>query len=224
MLYEGRKSDSQEGDFVEFARAGMPAAGGYPPFQLRVRGDHSLAAAAVPDVFRDDLGADDLEPLHTGDEAAVRKRCLRADSDAEERLHLAPGGENHERSEEREHEQRHPEPDVGTPRGAAALDSGTAAGALAPVRHARSRVDRATARPRRGRVCGQARPWLDCSPGSIEGDGCRRRAPACREARPCGRRDRRRDRSAGCPRAAGRRRGGHDRCGPGDRARARRRR
>ena len=74
MLDEARKNEARDGDFVEFARAGMPAAGEYHCSELRLRGDDPLVAAAVPDVRRHDVGADLLEPVHAGDEAAVSGR------------------------------------------------------------------------------------------------------------------------------------------------------
>ena len=104
----------------------------------------------MPDVRRDDVGADVLEPVHARDEAPVARRA----SDAEERLDFVPGREDHERGEEREHEQRDPEADVRAPRGAAALDPGAAAGPLAPV----GPLDRE--RVERRRVLGEAPAWL----------------------------------------------------------------
>ena len=54
-------------------------------------------------------------------------------SDAEERLHLVPRGQDHERRQEREGEQGDPEADVRAPGLAAAFNARATAGPLAAV-------------------------------------------------------------------------------------------
>ena len=107
-----------------------------------------------------------MEPVLAGDEAAVAGADAR--SDAEERLYLVPRGEDHERREERQDEQRHPEADVRPARWRCGARSSPGAAPARGGRPVRSRADRATACPRKARFWGRLGHQADCSPGSIE--------------------------------------------------------